>query len=187
MPAAALFIDNSNFYHSLKTSRRLPFTPMDYGKLFGEIEKLGLKLKLVCLYDAMKDIELEPQQYALQQRFHQGIRDLAVRWPIKIRTRKLKYRHIDKSKEILPVEKGIDILLVIDAIKAALSKEAEKVIILSGDADFVPAVRFIEDELKTGTINLHLYQGSSTELRNACKERMLIDFENSEIVIKTGR
>ncbi len=187
MPTAALFIDNSNFYHSLKTSRRLPFAPADYGKLFSELEKMGLELKLICLYDAMKDIAIEPQQYSLQQRFHQGIRDLVAKWPIKIRTRKLKYRRIDKNKDLLPVEKGIDILLVIDAIKTALNKEAEKIIILSGDADFVPAVRFIEDELKTDTINLHLYQGSSTELRTACKEHILIDFENSEVVLRTGR
>lgn len=186
MPTAALFIDNSNFYHSLKDSRRLPFPPSDYDKLFGKLAKLNFQLKQIYLYDAVKNITIEPQQYAGQQKFHQEIRNLASEWPIEIKTRKLKYRKIGRGKDFLPGEKGIDVLLVIDAVKAALKEGVEKIIILSGDADFVPAVRFIEDELKVETINLHLFQGSSTELRSACKSHILIDFIDSDIILKMG-
>ena len=42
----------------------------------------------------------------------------------------MKYRRIDKGKKVLPEEKGIDVLLVIDAIKAALEKQVERIIIL---------------------------------------------------------
>ncbi len=187
MPTAALFIDNSNFYHSLKDARRLPFPPADYDKLFVELKKLKLELKQIYLYDAVKNSGIEPQQYVGQQKFHQEIRNLVPKWPIQIKTRKLKYRRINKGKDLLPEEKGIDVLLVIDAVKAALSKNVEKIVILSGDADFVPAVRFIEDELKVETINLHLFEGSSTELRSACKSHILIDFDKSDIVLRASK
>lgn len=181
---AVLLIDNSNFYHSLKESRRLPFPPVDYDRLFLELKKHGFDLKQIFLYDAVKDSGIEAQQYAGQQKFHQHIRNLASKWPIQIKTRKLKYRKINDGRKFIPEEKGIDILLVIDAIKVAMEKKAERIILLSGDADFVPAVRFIEDELKIQTVNLHLYKGSSTELRAACKEHILIDFNNSDIELR---
>lgn len=184
MATAALFIDNSNFYHSLKDSRRLPFPPSDYNKLFTELKKLKFDLKLIILYDAIKDIKIEPQQYTGQQKFHQGIKNLSQQWPIQIKTRKLKYRTISKGNRY-PEEKGIDVLLAVDAIKTALNKKVENIVILSGDADFVPAVQFIEDELKVKVINLHLYQGSSTELREACKEHILISFNDGDIVLKS--
>lgn len=101
MTKAALFIDNSNFYHSLKDSRRLPFPPSDYEELFTLLSRqFGLELKHIFLYDAVKDSSKEKAQYAQQQKFHSGIRALSERWPITIRTRKLKYRSF--GKEFIP-------------------------------------------------------------------------------------
>ncbi|MGC8516850.1 MAG: NYN domain-containing protein, partial [Candidatus Acidifodinimicrobium sp.] len=143
MDDAILLIDNSNFYHSLKDSRRLPFPPSDYAKLFDKLStQFYFNLKEIILYDAVKDISKEPAQYASQQKFHSGIKNLASKWQIKIKTRKLKYRK--SNNHLLPEEKGVDVLLVVDAIKAAISKTVSTVILLSGDADFVPAIDFIK-------------------------------------------
>lgn len=131
MKKAALFIDNSNFYHSLKDSRRLPFPPKDYDKLLAKLsEQFGFELKEIVLYDALKDISKEPTQYAAQQNFLSGIRNLAPKWRIQVKTRKLKYRKVDKV--LLPIEKGVDVSLAIDAVKAALAKDFDTIIILSG-------------------------------------------------------
>lgn len=182
MKKAALFIDNSNFYHSLKDSRRLPFPPADYDKLFSLLSKqFDLELTDIFLYDAVKDISKEQAQYASQQRFHSGIRGLKQKWPINLRTRKLKYRAIEKR--FVTEEKGVDVLLVVDAIKKALTKEVETIIILSGDADFVPMVEFVKT-LNVETINLHLYSGSSTELRQTCDKCILIYFTNNSLSLK---
>jgi uncharacterized LabA/DUF88 family protein len=182
MKRAALFIDNSNFYHALKDSRRLPFPPSDYDKLFEILAKqFKLELKEVTVYDAVKDISKEPLQYAAQQKFHSGLRNLVPKWPVNIKTRKLKYRRV--GKDLLPEEKGVDVLLVVDAIKTALSKSVDSIIVLSGDADFVPLIEFVKN-LKVETINLHLYSGSSTELRTACDKHILIHFTDSEILLK---
>ena len=177
---AALFIDNSNFYHALKESGKLPFHPKDYSLLF---EKLSIwfDLKQIILYDASKDSGIEPEQYASQQRFHAKIKALSEKWPIELKTRKLKYRRIETRK--IPIEKGIDILIAVDAIKAALSKKVDSIIILSGDADFVPAVEFIKS-LGLKTVNVHLYSGSSTELRNKCDENITIEFDNVDMKLR---
>ncbi len=182
MTKAALFIDNSNFYHSLKDSRRLPFPPSDYEELFTLLSKqFGLELKHIFLYDAVKDSSKEKAQYAQQQKFHSGIRVLSERWPITIKTRKLKYRSF--GKEFIPEEKGVDVLLIIDAITIALRKDVEMIIVLSGDADFVPLIEFLKGQ-RIGTVNLHLYSGSSTELRESCDSHILITFENSLLVLR---
>jgi uncharacterized LabA/DUF88 family protein len=134
---SALFIDNSNFYHSLKESRRLPFPPSDYDKLFGELGKLGYQLREIFLYDGVKDSRIEPQGYAKQQQFHQGIRNLSSKWSITIKTRKLKYRRLNNGPQVFPEEKGVDVLLVIDAVRLAVKKQVDKIILLSGDADLL--------------------------------------------------
>ncbi len=182
MKKAALFIDNSNLYHSLKESRRLPFPPADYEGLFAMLSKqFSFELREIYLYDAVKDISKEQTQYAAQQKFHSGIRSLSPKWPIIIKTRKLRYRKL--GKRLVPEEKGVDVLLVVDAIKSAMTKGVESIIILSGDADFVPLVEFLKN-LKVETVNLHLFAGSSTELRQACDKHILIYFTDSSLLLK---
>ncbi len=70
-------------------------------------------------------------------------------------------------------EKGIDIMLVVDAVEEARSAAYSSILLLSGDADFVPAVNLIRS-FGARTVNLHLYYGSSSELRNACDEHILL-------------
>jgi uncharacterized LabA/DUF88 family protein len=83
----------------------------------------------------------------------------------------------------LTKEKGIDVLLVVDAIEEARAKAAENIILLSGDADFVPAIELIKSYgLKT--INLHTYHGSSNELRISCNNHILIDFDSDGLVLR---
>lgn len=185
----ALFIDNSNFYHSLKDSRRLPFPYSDYDVLFSKLEKqFGFKFVKIVLYDAMKDIGIEPLQYARQQKFHSEINSLKAKWPIQIRTRKLHYKKYGKDGDVHSEEKGVDVLLVIDAFLAAMDKNSESaadaIIILSGDADFVPLVEAVKSKFGKETINLHLYSGSSNELRTSCKEHILIYFDNNDILLR---
>jgi uncharacterized LabA/DUF88 family protein len=182
MDDAAFFIDNSNFYHSLKTARRLPFTTSDYDALFAKLsQQFKLNLKKIFIYDAIKDVSKEPEKYISQQRFHAGIRSLSTKWPITLRTRKLRYRA--KDKVLIAEEKGIDVMLAVDAISTAVEKNHQNIIILSGDADYVPAVEFM-NKLGVTTINMHLYSGSSIELRNICNKHILIHFKDSEIMLK---
>ena len=73
--------------------------------------------------------------------------------------------------------------MVVDAITLALNGEIETIIVLSGDADFVPLIEFLKIR-KVETVNLHLYSGSSTELRQACDSHILITFQDSTLMLK---
>ncbi len=200
-PAAALLIDGSNFYHALKKDGRLPFGPAGFGALFGKLAE-RFELKSILFYDALKDRIRDPDGYARQQKFHAGLRKLGL--PLEIRARKLKYvtnltpeqvrekGHeigiVDACKEKLwslllalgvvrwTQEKGIDVMLAVDAIEAARCGKFGTILLLSGDADFVPAVHLIQS-LAVQVVNLHPYHGSSTELRMACWQHILIDFD----------
>jgi len=74
----------------------------------------------------------------------------------------------------LSKEKGIDILMVADMIKGAFQEKYELALVVTGDADFVPAVELVQ-LLKKEVVNIHCYAGSSSELRNACDSHIKID------------
>ena len=204
-PSAVLFIDGSNFYHALKKEGRYPF---DYDAFFSELSK-RFELKTIYFYDAYKDIEKDPIGYAGQQRFHSKLEKM--KWPIKIKTRKLKYlanitpEQVDNAANEVGIidacknklwallqylrlvrltkEKGIDVLLVVDSIETARTKQYDAILLLSGDADFVPAVHLIKS-FGVKVWNVHAYSGSAKELRDSCDGHILIDFDSDRIILR---
>ncbi len=189
-----LFIDSSNAYHGLKENRLYDY--FSYKWLFEELSK-KFEIQKVFFYDAMKSIRIEPEQYSEQQKFHERLRKEIPR--ISIKTRKLKYPNTGRRVEIarkdcafcpkcdkkietflkkaglrkLSKEKGVDVMLVVDMIRGAYQKKYETVLLLSGDADFIPAVELVQF-LGKEVVNIHCYAGSSGELRNKCDSHLLI-------------
>ncbi len=209
-PSAILLIDSSNFYHSLKEQNDLPFDAEQFALLVKELNK-KFDLKKINFYDAMKNRAKDPIGYSKQQRFHSRLRKAIPN--IEIKHLKLRYvRSISKeeafkiSKEIgipsnlkdklylflkklgvvkLTREKGLDVLIVIDALEAHRSGKYDNIILLSGDSDFVPAVKFMQND-GAKVINLHAYSGSSNELRETCSSHILIDIDaNGSVNLKS--
>lgn len=207
-PKALLFIDGSNFYHSLKEQGRLPFDAEGFSKLFDKLSEL-YEIEKIYFYDAVKNIKIDPSGYSKQQGFH--IRLKGTHPNIFIKTRKLRYiadirkskiervgkklgipdSCIKKLKDFLiemgliklTKEKGIDVQLVVDAIEEARKRKNIHIIILSGDADFVPAVNLLK-KYDVKVVNLHPYYGSSTELRKVCNKHILINFGKDGLFLK---
>jgi len=205
---AILFIDSSNFYHSLKEQKCLPFDADGFVELFRELSKL-YDIEKIFFYDAVKNSLRDPNGYSKQQGFHTRLSGADKR--IIIKTRKLRYladirdskirqscrkvgirnlnimklRYFLKEMGLIKLtkEKGIDVQLVVDAIEEARKDKNMRIIILSGDADFVPAVNLIKT-YSVEVINLHPYCGSSNELRKACNKHILISFGKSGIILK---
>ena len=189
-----VFIDSSNLYHGLKDNKL--YDCFDYGWMFNELSK-KFEIKKVFFYDATKDRTIEPDKYAGQQRFHGR---LGKKIPVlTIRQRKLRYiksdSRIEKLKESknyclhkaviesflkesglqkLSKEKGIDIMLVTDLVKGAMQDKYDAALLVTGDADFVPAVELAQS-FKKEIINVHCYSGSSSELRNRCDSHIQVD------------
>ncbi len=194
---AVLFIDASNFYHSLKENKL--FNLFSYKSLYENLSK-EFNVSRVYFYDAIKNSHIEPEQYSKQQAFHERLKKEIP--DLVIRSKKLKYfltnERTEKAKNnagfckdcktkidgflaaagLLKIskEKGVDILLVADMIKYAYQDRYEIALLATGDADFIPAVELAQT-LKKEVINLHFYANSSAELRNACNSHRLIQVD----------
>ncbi len=194
---AHLFIDGSNFYHGLKQNNL--FNKFAYRPFFDSLSK-QFEITCVYFYDAIKNIEIEKEQYSKQQQFHEKLRKEIPH--ILIQTRKLKYLFANEKleraqqnaafcKDCAPKlknflkdaglqkiskEKGIDIMLVTDMLKGAFQDRYQITLLATGDADYIPAVELVQT-LKKEVINLHFYAGSSGELRNACNNHKLIQLD----------
>jgi uncharacterized LabA/DUF88 family protein len=77
-------------------------------------------------------------------------------------------------------EKGLDVMLVVDAMSR--SKGTDAVVIMSGDADFTPAIELLKRQGVT-TINVHTIQGSSRELRKACHQHLLLRVVGNDVFL----
>lgn len=72
------------------------------------------------------------------------------------------------------VEKGIDAALLTDLIQYAFDDNFDQAILVSGDADFVPAVEYIQRKTDK-QIAQCFFKKHGTELRNACWEHFYFD------------
>ncbi len=70
-PAAALFIDGSNFYHALKSMNLLPFGGEDFRRLFDRLSDIYY-LKRIFFYDAIKTLETTPPDTRRSSAFMKG-------------------------------------------------------------------------------------------------------------------
>lgn len=200
---AFLFIDSSNFYHTLKDSNALAW--FSYADLYKELSK-QYNITKVFFYDAVKSIDIEPEQYSKQQIYHQSLVKSIPN--LALRLRKLRYLGANNRVEEelkktnfcekclqkvrgfllraglvkLSKEKGIDIMLATDMIRAAFEEQFDIALIATGDADFVPAVKMVQT-FKKEVVNIHFYSNSASELRNTCNSHKLIQIDNQNKII----
>lgn len=74
-----------------------------------------------------------------------------------------------------PSEKGVDTALVTDLIQAAVVDDLLDIAVLvSADADFVPAVELIQNRTDTRVIHAH-FRPQGQQLRNACWSHIFLD------------
>ena len=72
------------------------------------------------------------------------------------------------------VEKGVDVAIATDMLRRAYSNVYDTAILISGDADLVPAVEGIKD-LGKHVENAFVQAGQSRHLRQTCDRFILLD------------
>lgn len=72
------------------------------------------------------------------------------------------------------VEKGVDTALVTDLIQAAIDDLLDIAILVSADADFVPAVELVQNRTNKRVIHAHI-RPQGQVLRNACWSHVFLD------------
>ena len=149
----AIFIDGSNLYHNLKR----------YGikTTFEEIiKKVETKRKIIDIfyYTALLDKSVDEKKYKEHKKFLDKIK--------KIPNFNLRKVVLEDGSVDFAI-KGDDIYLATDLIKGAYEDFYDVAIIVSGDADFIPAIKLVQKNNKK-VINAFFPKSSSYLLRNCC-------------------
>lgn len=194
MKNAVIFIDGNNLYHNLKQMRIKPGN-LDFQKFVNLIcTNFNLSLEEVRYYNSVPTLRDGKVLYFSHLRF---IDDLKKIPKFNIITRKLQVhstKELLKEKQELvesmdlcevcrPIveenvldaignvkkkEKGIDVKLAVDFVDYAINEKEEVLILVSGDADFIPALELAKQK-ETKVLSASLAKGYSKELRDNFK------------------
>lgn len=159
---AIVFIDGSNLYHDLINN----FGKANLGFLaFANFLSRNNKLVKVYYYSAPINQRDNPEGYRRQQQFFSSLS--------KIQRFEVKLGRLEKRSSGPPVEKGVDVTLAVDMVALAYSNVFDIAILVSGDADFVPAIRAVQDFGKKVT-NVCFPKTKCFHLNQICNETILI-------------
>ena len=156
----SIFIDGSNLYHSLKS----------YGikiKFENLINKLETKREIVDIfyYTALLDKNFDESKYKEHKKFLDKIKEIPKFNVVICNLRKITLEDGSVRFEI----KGDDVYLATDLIKGAYEDLYDIAIIVSGDEDFIPAIKLAQKNGKK-VINAFFPKSSSYLLRNCCND-----------------
>ncbi|MFH0949432.1 MAG: NYN domain-containing protein [Candidatus Aenigmatarchaeota archaeon] len=164
-----IFIDGSNFYHSVKDTFQIHDNQIDFAK-FIELLRNGRLLIGVYYYNASLDRGYNEEIYWKQQKFFDELRRIPGFHVIPCRMRKMK--KFDGTMEF--AVKGDDIHLATDMISFAYENIYDTAILVSGDGDFVPAIKKVQ-KLGKKVENAHFSVSRSDFLRKVCNSSLLLD------------
>ncbi len=155
---SSIFIDGSNLYHSLKRYK----IKTKFEKI---IEILGKDKEIVSIfyYTALLDKNFDEKRYLDHKRFLDKIKQIPNFKVVLCNLRKT----ILKDGSVDYIIKGDDINLANDLIKGAFKNEFDEAVIVSGDEDFIPAIKTVQ-ELNKKVINAYFPKSSSYLLRRCC-------------------
>ena len=187
-----IFIDGNNLYHNLKQMKIKP-SNINFKKLTEFIaEHFNLELKEVRYYNSMPTLRDGKDLYFSHLKFVDSLRKISR---FIIYTRKLQVHStkellrekqelinsmdlcnnckpiveqniLDTIGNVKKKEKGVDIMLAVDLVESAIKNEANAFIVLSGDADFIPAMKLVKNNKKE-IFSSSLAKGYSRELRKS--------------------
>ncbi len=160
-----IFIDGSNFYHSTwKKGKKIKFRKL-IKVLVGERVLINL-----FYYVANLDIKIDEKKYWQHQKFLNILRKIPKFEIILCTLRKVK----NKEGNFDFVLKGDDIHLAVDLVDKANKNEYDTAILVSGDEDFVPAIKIVQREGKK-VENVYFSESSSNTLRVICDKSLCLD------------
>ncbi len=157
-----IFIDGSNLYHSLK--KNFNTVKIDFEKfcsfLAGEDDLIA-----IFYYTAPLHQKDDPIAYQSQQKFLANLE--------KVKRLKISFGRLERRENNHKVEKGVDVKLVVDLMKNAFESKFDKAVIISNDADFVPAIEEVQALGKT-LVNVAFPKTKSFHLNKTCDETIMI-------------
>ncbi|MDA3836994.1 MAG: NYN domain-containing protein [Nanoarchaeota archaeon] len=192
---AIIFIDANNWYHNVK--KWVKPSSIDIHKVSSVIAKENnFDVIEIRWYASMPSIKDDPLIYKMQRAFLGHLEKTGVKIILR-KLQRLSTKELRRKKEDLmeswdlcnickPIvensfldiadynqkEKGIDIWIAIDMVKEAFQDSIDSVVLISGDADFVPAFDLIKSFGKD-VLSCSVPSGYSNELRQKFKHYIL--------------
>ncbi|HEX8211789.1 MAG TPA: NYN domain-containing protein [Longimicrobium sp.] len=158
MSAAAIFVDGGYFD---RVSRDCGSPRIDFGKLATELARPNDLLRTYyyhCLpYVSPVPTPEELERLEGKKRFFSALNRLNR---FEVREGKLEYRGTDRESE-RPIfeQKRVDIYLGVDLVLLAVKQRVSRAILITGDSDFLPAIRAAKNE----GVLIHLFHGSGPQ------------------------
>ena len=169
MKRVAIFIDGNNFYHGLKKIYGNSKSYMDFD--FDEFTKFLTKdreIVNIFYYNAPLDRTKNLEKYKGQQKFFEKIKKIPK---FNLILCKLVKRKIKKTGEFYYIIKEDDIHMAVDMVEGAADNKFDVAIVVSGDGDFVPAVKAVK---RRGKIveNVYFKKSFSRNLKQNCDKAL---------------
>ena len=159
--------DNSLFADTRKTFSHLSWIFKQMFNTYGE-NPFRANLIRIYYYDAIVD-ETNPHYKAQREYFNA----IDAQYAYTVRLRKL----VESSKRGFK-QKGVDVLMAIDALTKAYQDHYDTGMFMTGDGDFVPLIEAVKDAGKK-TMCVYYPPNSSEDLIRCCDMR--IDFDEKMI------
>jgi len=161
----SIFIDGNNFYFGLKKIYGDDFKAMKFNfeKFCNSMAK-DREIIQIYYYNAPLDRMKNIGKYKSQQKFFEKLRKITKFNVILCKLLKRRMKWTDKFYYVL---KEDDIHMAADMIKGAFKDFYDGAILVSGDGDFVPAVKIVREEGKK-VENIYFKKSASTNLRKNC-------------------
>jgi len=176
MNRIAILIDGNNFYKGCQLNFNR--TDVDFRKLGQKLSKeIEGQLLRIYYYNAHVSKTIDPLGYQRQQKFFDNLRATPF---ITLKLGHLVYHRLRTeqgfSSQYFPTEKGIDVQIAVDMVRLGLLKACDGIILVSGDSDYIYAVRFAKD-LGSNVYIASFPMGGSSELRNEGDGSIIMDLE----------
>jgi uncharacterized LabA/DUF88 family protein len=181
MKRVAVFIDGNNFYFGLR-------------KLYGKDRSLknfnfqefaqdlagDNKVVSIFYYNALLDRELNQDKYESQREFFEKLKKIPN---FNLVLCKLLKRTIAGTNKVYYIIKEDDINMAVDMVENAYDDNYDIAVLVSGDGDFVPAVRSVRKKNKI-VKNVYFKNSSSRNLKNFCDESLELTKANLNKLFK---
>jgi len=174
MERITIFIDGNNLYHNLKGiyKNTKKFIEFNFQK-FTSFLSNKRKIEGIFYYNARLDESKNPSKYESQQRFFNKIKKIPK---FNLVLCKLLRRKIQGTDKFYYVLKEDDIYMAVDLVKGAFKDAYDTAILVSGDGDFVPAVKVAQEEGKK-IENVYFKKSASENLKQNCNKSIKLTKE----------
>ena len=166
----SVFIDGANFVYGLKTlNPKYSDYRFDFDKF---IKKIVGKDELINIfyYNASLKQEVNPRRFKEQQKLLSRLRKITKCKVVLCKRQK----RLNKYDEEYYTIKGDDINLALDMLNDAWENKYDKAILISGDGDFTPLLKYVKNKNKEIEV-ISFYELTSKNLIDEADNYFWID------------